>query len=154
MAKRPAPSNKAAAIVDALSQTLADTYTLRLRTQGVHWNVEGPLFHPIHSLTEEQYNELTIAADDIAERIRALGAKAPASYADFDRLAAIPSSAISGKQDAMLKQLVKDNETVAKRLKAAVELTGEAGDDATQDMLIERVQVHEKAIWMLKAMLG
>jgi starvation-inducible DNA-binding protein len=76
-------------IASGLSNLLADTYTLYLKTHNFHWNVTGPMFRTLHLMFEEQYNELALAVDLIAERIRALGFPAPGTYKEFARLSSI-----------------------------------------------------------------
>ena len=139
-------------IAQALSQLLADTYVLYLRTHAYHWNVTGPYFASLHTLFETQYNELHDAADTIAERIRALGVFAPGSYGAFARLASI-------KEDndtvpaamTMVRNLVAGNEAVGRTLRSAFR-TAEAGSDqATMDLLIGRMEASDKAAWMLRS---
>ena len=139
-------------VSEGLSRVLADTYTLYLKTQNFHWNVTGPHFGPLHTLFEEQYNELRLAADEIAERIRALGHFAPGSYAQFTELKSIaeaPSSPPNAED--MVKQLTGDNEALS-RLARSVQTTAEnAGDEVTIGMMVDRMAVHEKAAWMLRS---
>ena len=137
-----------------LSQVLADSMMLMIKTQVYHWNVVGPLFKPIHDLTEEQYNDLFAAADEIAERIRALGFPAPVSFTDL-----IPKTNLleeSGMRSAhdMLAQLVDDHEKIVRNIRESAELAEEFNDFVTHDLLVERMAVHEKAIWMLRAMIA
>lgn len=143
-----------AALVDGLSRALADTYILRLRTQCVHWNIEGSLFFSVHTLTEQLYNELALAADELAERIRALGAKAPGSYGAFAKIAAVDSGEVTGTDKSMVKALIKDNEAIVATLKKAIDAADAASDKPSEDMLIARRQSHEKTIWMLKAIVA
>lgn len=138
-----------------LAAATADTYILLAKTQGYHWNVAGPLFVSIHELTEEQYQDLFEAADELAERIRALGEPSPGSYKRFAELSAVEEddgSPKSAKQ--MVEALAHDNELVARRLKAASDVAEELGDKVSEDMLIERMQVHEQNAWMLRAILA
>jgi len=136
----------------SLTGILADAYVLMVKTQGFHWNVVGPLFISLHELTEQQYQDLFAAIDELAERIRALGYPAPTSIADL-----MPHSAIAEAHgsnfsaEQMVTTLISDHETVSRRLRDAVELAEDLRDVATADMLTERLQVHEKAIWMLRA---
>jgi starvation-inducible DNA-binding protein len=140
-------------IVESLSRLLADTYTLYLKTQNYHWNVEGPQFHALHTMFEEQYVELRDAVDRIAERIRALGFPAPGSYAEFSGLTTIEEAA-PGIADAkdMVRALAAGHETVAGTARAAVDVAEASGDIATVDLVTNRVEVHEKTAWMLGAM--
>ena len=141
-------------VAEGLSRVLADTYTLYLKTQNFHWNVTGPHFGPLHSLFEQQYDELRLAADEIAERIRALGHFAPGSFAQFAELKSIPEApANPPKADEMIRQLTGDNEALS-RVARSVQTTAEnAGDEVTIGMMVDRMSVHEKAAWMLRAQL-
>ncbi len=138
----------------SLTGMLADAQTLLVKTQGVHWNVVGPLFISLHQLTEEQYNDLFSAIDQIAERIRALGYPAPKSIADMIPHSAIGEETGNPTTEEMVAALVRDNETVARRLRDAVETAEGLRDVATADLLTERLQVHEKAVWMLRAIVA
>ncbi|XBQ17622.1 MAG: DNA starvation/stationary phase protection protein [Oceanicaulis sp.] len=135
-----------------LASATADTYLLLAKTQGYHWNVAGPLFVSIHELTEEQYQDLFEAADDLAERIRALGEPSPGSYRQFAEISAIEEDDGSPKTaKQMVEALAHDNELVARRMKAASDIAEELGDKVTEDMLIDRMQQHEQNAWMLRA---
>lgn len=141
-------------IAAALSRLLADTYTLHLKTQGFHWNVAGPRFYDLHKLFEAQYGELAAANDEIAERIRALGAKAPASYGEFKQLASIVEEAGAPAAAEMVRQLLADNRGAVRSAQAVVE-TAEAHDDVgTADLATQRIRAHEKAAWMLESLLA
>ncbi|MEM8800018.1 MAG: DNA starvation/stationary phase protection protein [Pseudomonadota bacterium] len=144
-------ANDSLAVVNALSQSLADSYVIRLKTQAVHWNVEGPHFLTVHNLTEEHYEELADAIDEIAERIRAIGEKAPASYAKYSDLKGIDDAEPSGDALAMVATLRDDHQTVSKRLAGFIETAGEAGDSVSEDLLINRKEFHDKAAWMLRS---
>lgn len=137
----------------SLKQVLADTYALYLKTQNYHWNVTGPQFKTLHLLFEEQYTDLATAIDDIAERIRTLGEKAPGSFSQYAKLTNIEEGDEHADANSMVKQLIKSNEQVIHALKAAKNDAREADDDATEGLMIERITVHEKAMWMLKASL-
>src|SRR5262245_3004046 len=145
--------NSRKTVADALCGAVADTYTLYLKTHGFHWNVTGPEFPFLHTMFETQYNELWAAVDEIAERIRALGFPAPGSNSQFAALTQIKESTRPPAAKEMIKQLLADNETVTKRLRAANEVCEEAGDVDTGDILVGRMQVHAKAAWMLRAQL-
>lgn len=138
-------------IAEGLSGVLADSYTLFLKTQNYHWNVTGPHFGPLHDLFEEQYRELFDAIDEIAERIRTLGFRAPGTLKEFGDLASVKEQ--TGQPDAMemVKNLAEANETVHKTLRSAFETADEAGDEGTADLMVERMQVHAKNIWMLRS---
>jgi starvation-inducible DNA-binding protein len=135
----------------SLTGMLADAYVLLVKTQGVHWNVVGPLFVSLHQLTEEQYQDLFGAIDEIAERIRALGYLAPTSIAEMMPHSAIGEETGNPTAEQMVEALIRDHETVARRLREAVEMAEGLRDVATADLLTERLQVHEKAVWMLRA---
>ena len=140
-------------IADGLSHLLADSYTLYLKTHNFHWNVTGPMFNTLHLMFEAQYNELALAVDTIAERIRALGHPAPGSYRDFARLSSIKEA--SGVPDAktMIKQLVDGQEAVVRTARKVFPVAEEASDEPTCDLLTQRMQTHEKTAWMLRSML-
>ena len=141
------------AIADGLGRVLADSYTLYLKTHNYHWNVTGPLFNSLHLMFEEQYTELALAVDQIAERIRALGFKAPGSYTAYAALTGIPED--EGEPDAktMLRNLVIAQETVVRTARSVFPLVDKAGDEASADLLTQRIQIHEKNAWMLRSML-
>ena len=142
------------AIADGLSRTLADTYTLYLKTHNYHWNVTGPLFNTLHLMFEEQYNELWIAVDLIAERIRSLGQPAPGSYTQFAALTRISEADGVPTAQEMLADLVVGHEAVAKTAREVFGVADDANDQSTADLLTQRLQVHEKIAWMLRSMLG
>lgn len=139
------------AVAQALRGALADSYALYLKTLGVHWNVTGPSFYGLHTLTDKQYNELHEAADEIAERIRALGHVAPASFSEFRELSPIDVETPHRSTNEMLRELVADNEAAAKRMKAASDIADEHEDKFTEDMLIARIGKHEENAWMLRS---
>lgn len=134
-----------------LAQALAETFTLFVKTQGYHWNVTGPTFHSLHEMFEEQYIDLREAADDLAERMRALGAAAPGSFTEFLKLATIKDSAPTAEANQMVKNLAADHESLARIIRPLVEVAEEAGDAATADLLTARLAAHEKHAWMLHA---
>ncbi|MBL4618441.1 MAG: DNA starvation/stationary phase protection protein [Robiginitomaculum sp.] len=140
-------------IAHRISLLLADTYTLYLKTHNFHWNVTGPMFSTLHQMFEEQYTELALAVDEIAERIRALGEPAPGSYAQFAALSSIEEADGVPTARQMIKQLADDQDTVVRIARETVEITSAAGDEVSTDLLIQRMQVHEKTAWMLRAML-
>lgn len=141
-------------IADGLSHLLADSYILYLKTHNFHWNVEGPMFNSLHQMFMDQYTELWNALDLIAERIRALGAYAPGSYKKFAQLSSIPEAEETMPANAMIKQLLEGHEAVAKTLRGIFALAEEASDEATLDLLTQRLQLHEKTAWMLRALLA
>lgn len=137
-----------------LSNALADTYVLYLKTQGVHWNVVGPMFLGVHTLTETQYQSLALANDALAERIRALGQIAPASFSAFEELTVLDPSPPKSNTADMIAALSDDNEAVARRLRKAVLAAQEIEDVYTADLLTRRIGEHEEAAWMLRALLA
>jgi starvation-inducible DNA-binding protein len=140
-------------LVGQLSKLLADSYTLYLKTHNFHWNVTGPMFQTLHLMFEQQYNELALAVDLLAERIRSLGHPAPASYAAFGRLSSVPDTDGVPKALEMVKILVADHETVIRTARLVVKAAEDAGDQATADLGTQRLQIHEKTAWMLRSLL-
>jgi starvation-inducible DNA-binding protein len=142
------------AITKGLSRLLADSYTLYLKTHNYHWNVTGPMFQTLHLMFETQYNELALAVDLIAERIRALGAPAPASYREFLALSSVPEDDDSPDATEMIKRLVVGQETVARTARSVFASVEKAHDEPTADLLTQRLQIHEKTAWMLRSLLA
>lgn len=144
-------------VADGLSRFLADAYTLYLKTHNYHWNVTGPMFNTLHTMFELQYNEQWTALDIIAERIRALGHKAPGSYEEFVELSSIKEEKGAGTDgpewQQMVRRLVLGNEAVCRTARAVLAEADEAGDDPTVDLMTQRLQVHEKYAWMLRSLL-
>jgi len=140
-------------ITDHLSVLLADTYALYLKTQNYHWHVHGPYFKTLHELFEEQYNELALAVDALAERIRTLDAKAPATFSEFIKLTTIKEGNSSLKSEQMIKELMEDHELLIKKLKQSYEIAEKALDHATSDLINSRIDHHEKTHWMLASSL-
>jgi starvation-inducible DNA-binding protein len=141
-------------IAAGLSRLLADTYTLYLKTHNFHWNVTGPMFNTLHLMFETQYNELALAVDLIAERIRALGFPAPGSYSDYAKLTSIPEATGVPSAEAMIQQLVEGQETVVRTARSIFPIVDAAHDEPTADLLTQRMQLHEKNAWMLRSLLG
>lgn len=141
------------AIAQGLSALLADTYTLYLKTHYFHWNVTGPMFQTLHLMFETQYNELALAVDAIAERIRALGVQAPGTYREFMTLSSIEESEGVPKAIEMISQLVEGQEAVVRTARSLYPLVEQAHDEATADLLTQRIQLHEKTAWMLRSLL-
>jgi starvation-inducible DNA-binding protein len=139
------------AIADGLSVLLADTYTLYLKTHNFHWNVTGPQFNSLHLMFETQYNELALAVDLIAERIRALAEPAPGSYSAFARLSTIREAEGLPAAEEMVRILAEDQLAVVRTARAVFPLADAAGDEPTADLLTQRMLVHEKTAWMLRA---
>ena len=140
-------------IVKGLSKILADSYTLYLKTHNFHWNVTGSMFQTLHLLFEKQYTELALAVDQIAERIRALGYFAPASYAQFSQLTSIKEETTHIDASAMIRQLIEGQEVVVRAARELFPVVDEAGDEATMDLLTQRMDIHEKNAWMLRSLL-
>ncbi len=140
-------------IAEGLARLLADNYTLYLKTHNFHWNVTGPMFQTLHLMFMEQYNELWLATDLIAERIRALGFPAPGTYAEFARLTSIKDTEGVPKASAMIQLLVEGNEAVARTAREIFPIAEKANDQPTADLLTQRMQVHEKTAWMLRSLL-
>ncbi len=140
-------------IASGLSKFLADTYTLYLKTHNFHWNVTGPQFQTLHSMFEKQYEELADAVDLIAERIRALGFPAPASYREFTELTSIHEERGIPNAEKMVELLVQGQEAVVRTARSIFPLVDRAHDQPTADLLTHRMQVHEKTAWMLRSMI-
>lgn len=140
-------------IANGLAALLADSYSLYLKTHNFHWNVTGPMFNALHLMFETHYTELSLAVDLIAERIRALGFIAPGSYSEFAKLSKITEH--SGDTDAtdMVKYLIEAHEVVIKTARDIIAIADEANDQVTLDLLTQRLQVHEKTVWMLRSLL-
>jgi len=140
-------------IADGLARLLADTYTLYLKTHNFHWNVTGPMFQTLHLMFEQQYNELALAVDLIAERIRALGFPAPGTYREFSQATSIrePEGVPAAQQ--MIRDLVEGQEAVVRTARSILPGAGRADDQPTIDLLTQRMQVHEKTAWMLRSLL-
>ena len=142
------------AIAAGLSSLLADSYTLYLKTHNYHWNVTGPQFNTLHQMFEEQYTELATAVDEIAERIRALGVKAPGSYVEFSELTSIKEAVGGESADEMTRQLALGQETIVRTAREVFPAADAANDEPTADLLTQRMQIHEKNAWMLRSMLA
>jgi starvation-inducible DNA-binding protein len=143
-----------AKIAQGLSRLLADTYTLYLKTHNFHWNVTGPMFQTLHLMFETQYNELALAVDLIAERIRALGFPAPGTYADFAQLSSIKEPKGVPQAEDMIRELVAGQEAVVKTARSVFPLVDKVNDEPSADLLTQRMQVHEKTAWMLRSLLA
>jgi starvation-inducible DNA-binding protein len=141
-------------IADGLANVLADTYRLIFKTHAYHWNVTGPLFYSIHKLTEEQYENMFAAADELAERIRSLGQIAPMRMADIMGRSEIEDLTETPSAGEMVEDLAKDHERLAHRLHALIELVEGRRDPVTEDLATERSAFHEQAAWMLRAIVA
>ena len=140
-------------IAAGLSRLLADTFTVYLKTHNFHWNVTGPMFNTLHLMFETQYNELWAATDPIAERIRSLGHAAPATFAEYSKLASIRETPGQPKAEDMVRLLVEGNEAVVRTARSIFPVVDKANDEPTADLLTQRMQVHEKNAWMLRSLL-
>jgi starvation-inducible DNA-binding protein len=140
-----------APVVEALTRLLADSYTLYLKTHNFHWNVTGPMFTTLHTLFETQYTDLSLAVDDIAERIRALGAPVPGSFSEFAAIAGVRESVGPVPAKLMIETLVADQATVAASARRVVEASEPGADFASADLGTRRMEVHEKNAWMLRS---
>ena len=141
-------------VIDALRLVVADTYALMGQTHICHWNVRGPSFFSLHTAFELQYTELFTAVDEIAERIRALGALAPGGLSNLAGMAGIDEIKEDASAQDMVNHLVMANEKLLADLAVARDLAGEAGDSESEDLMIGRMQIHQKTVWMLKSYLG
>jgi starvation-inducible DNA-binding protein len=141
-------------IADGLSCVLADTYTLYLMTHNFHWNVTGPMFQTLHTMFEQQYTELALAVDEIAERIRALGFPAPGTYKQYAKLSSIEEVDEVPSAEEMIRLLVAGQEAVVRTARSVFPAADEANDEPTADLLTQRMQVHEKTAWMLRSLLA
>lgn len=140
-------------IAEGLSRLLADTYTLYLKTHNFHWNVTGPMFQTLHLMFEEQYNELALAVDAVAERIRTLGFPAPGTYKEYSQLTSIQEAEGVPSAEDMIKELVAGQEAVVRTARSVFPLADAANDEPTADLLTQRMQIHEKTAWMLRSLL-
>ena len=147
------PTNQRLEIAEGLGRLLADSYVLYLKTHGFHWNVTGPMFTSLHTMFMEQYTELWTALDEIAERIRALGQLAPTGGRRYAELSSIEECNESPEALAMVAELVRGHEAVARTARGVLPLAAAAGDGPTADLLNARLQIHEKTAWMLRALL-
>ena len=140
-------------IAQGLAKLLADSYSLYLKTHNFHWNVTGPMFQTLHLMFEQQYNELALAVDLVAERIRALGVPAPGTYSEFAKLTTIKEPQGVPAAHDMIKQLVEGQETVVRTARSVFPVVERAHDEVSADLLTQRMQVHEKTAWMLRSLL-
>ncbi len=135
-----------------LAKLLAETFTLYTKTHGYHWNVEGPTFRTCHLLFEEQYRELWTALDEIAERIRALGAYAPSAPADIASLSDVSMDRTVPNPTNMVRTLIADHEHVIRTMRCIRPAIDDIGDNASASLLDDRLTAHEKAVWMLRSL--
>ena len=147
------PTHQRLEIAEGLGRLLADSYVLYLKTHGFPWTVTGPMFTSLHTMFMEQYTELWTALDEIAERIRALGQLAPTGGRRYAELSSIEECNESPEALAMVAELVRGHEAVARTARGVLPLAEAAGDGPTADLLNARLQIHEKTAWMLRALL-
>lgn len=140
-------------LAQGLSRLLADTYTLYLKTHNYHWNVTGPMFQTLHLMFETQYNELALAVDLVAERIRALGVYAPGTYSQYVQLSSIKEESTIPSAQEMIRNLVQGQEAVIRTARSLLPLADKASDESTADLLTQRLQLHEKTAWMLRSLI-
>jgi starvation-inducible DNA-binding protein len=145
--------NQSTNIVEELSILLADTYSLALKTQNYHWNVTCAEFYSLHKLFEDQYESLHSASDELAERIRALGAYAVGGFGEFAKLTNISDAKPGISSKEMLKDLAKSHETAVRQARKVIEAAEAAGDNATVDIVVGRIEEHDKQAWMLNSSL-
>jgi len=138
-------------VIVALSRLLADSYTLYLKTHNYHWNVTGPMFNTLHTMFETEYTELALAVDEIAERIRAIGARAPGSYREFSELSSVQEDSNTTDAKQMIANLVADQKVVVESARRVIEAAEAVGDQASADLGVRRIEVHEKNAWMLRS---
>lgn len=140
-------------IAESLYNVLGNSYALAIKTQNYHWNVVSPNFKSLHEMFGGQYEELSDAIDEIAERIRALDINVAASFGAFAKTSKIKDGNEKTKAQIMVKELLADNQTLVKIIGDALKVTQKEGDEASADMLINRLEVHDKNAWMLKSSL-
>ncbi len=138
-------------VIVALSRLLADSYTLYLKTHNYHWNVTGPMFNTLHTMFETEYTELALAVDEIAERIRTIGARAPGSYREFLELSSVQEDSNTTDAKEMIANLVADQKIVVESARRVIEAAEAVGDQASADLGVRRIEVHEKNAWMLRS---
>lgn len=139
-------------IAEGLKRLLADSYTLYLQTHNFHWNVSGPQFRELHLMFEEHYTELAVAVDDIAERIRTLGVAAPGTYKEFANLSSIEEVEGVPNAEAMVSLLTQGHEQVVKTSREVLRVAQTADDESTASLVSDRMRIHEKTAWMLRAL--
>ena len=142
-----------AKISDALSKVLADSFVLYMKIHNYHWNVTGPMFQTLHVMFMDQYTELWNAVDEIAERIRSLGYHAPGTFKEFLKLSSMKEIEGSVNADKMIRDVISGHETVARSARAALKVAEKADDQPTIDVMVQRLQIHEKNAWMLRSLI-
>jgi len=140
-------------VARGLKTLLADSYSLYLQTHNFHWNVTGPQFRELHLLFEEHYNELAVAVDDIAERIRTLGVAAPGTYKEFAALSNIEEVDGVPPAQEMVEILTASHEQVVRTCREVLKLAQAADDESSVALISDRMRIHEKTAWMLRSLL-
>jgi starvation-inducible DNA-binding protein len=138
-------------MAEGLKKLLAETYSLYLKTQKFHWNVEGPLFKTLHLMFDEQYKEMFEAIDTIAERIRSLGEYALGSFKEFAERSSISDSITKTNASKMVKELLEGHEIIIRHARSLLPLTEKCHDEASAGLLADRIELHEKTAWMLRS---
>jgi starvation-inducible DNA-binding protein len=138
-------------IAEGLSRLLADSYMVYLKSHNYHWNVTGKLFHSLHEMFEEHYTELAGAIDEIAERIRAIGYRAPGSFKEFSELTSIEEDTDQPDALEMVRRLAVDHETILRTAREILPACEKASDEATLDLVTGRLDIHSKTAWMLRS---
>ncbi len=138
-------------IANGLKHLLADSYTLYLQTHNFHWNVTGPQFRELHLMFEEHYTELATAVDDIAERIRTLDVFAPGTYKEFAALSSIKEVAEVPEASTMVDLLTRGHEQIVRTCREVLKVAQEGDDESTAALVSDRMRIHEKTSWMLRA---
>lgn len=139
---------------EMIGEALANTYVLYHKTQAFHWNITGPLFYSVHQMTESQYKDMAEAIDDLAERIRSIGFRAPTGLNTYTEHSTVKDVNTNHGAEDMIRQLAEDHQTVAQTLRLAAEEADKRRDVYTADLLTARIGVHEEASWMLSALIA
>ncbi len=142
-----------AAISEALSKVLADSFVLYLKTHNYHWNVTGPMFQTLHMMFMGQYTELWNALDEIAERIRSLGFPAPGTFKEFIKLSSMKEQEGVMSADGMIRELIAGQDAVTRACRSALKVAEKADDQPSVDIMVQRLQIHEKNAWMLRSLI-
>lgn len=140
-------------IIQTLESVLANSYAIAIKTQNYHWNVTGPNFKQLHLLFEEQYNEILVAIDNVAERIRTLGEKVDGNLSFYKENSKYKPGNQNLSDKEMIQDLINDNDLLSNDLADFIKISQEGGDEGTADLYIQRLQIHQKASWMLKSSL-
>jgi starvation-inducible DNA-binding protein len=153
VSKTASSTKKNSAITDRLNTVLADSYALMALTHLAHWNIEGSHFFSLHEAFQQQYENLFEAADEVAERIRALDAYAIGGLSTLASAAQMEEFKSPLPQKDYVAALIVAHEKAVDDATRARDTADEAGDLETQDLMIKRLQWHEKTLWMLKSYL-